>query len=203
MRAGLVTLLVGAVFVLSGCQYLLGMGQSTILEPVGGSFDPGEFGSFDPSDVGSFDPNGPGFSLPPPLVTYTSGTATVTIDGVAASLGKLNGNAASYADFGTEVTWTDGNGLYLRFGSAPITQSPNGGGYVMIDRIRDGQHWMSSDSTPCTVKVEKMNTSALAGSATCKGLRWMDAMSTMSGPVPEFIAGEPAFDAEITFEAAP
>jgi hypothetical protein len=196
MRAAIVALLIGAVFAVSGCQYLLGMGQSTILEPVGGSFDPGEFGSFDPGQ--------PDFSLPPPLVTYKSGTATVTIDGTATTLGKLNGNAASYADFGTEVKWTDGNGLYLRFGSAPITQPPDGSsGYVMIDRIRDGQHWMTSDSTPCTVKVDKLSTSALAGSASCKGLRWMDAMSAMSGPVPEFIAGEPAFDAEITFEAAP
>jgi hypothetical protein len=198
VRAAVVTVLVGAAFVLSGCQYLLGPGwwqSSTILEPPGGSFDPGAFGSFDPNE--------PAFSFPPPLVTYTSGAATVVIDGTTTTLGRLSGKAASYADFGTEVTWTDGKGLYLRFGSPPIPQSIAGNGYFIIDRIRDGQHWMSSDAIACPVTIEKMDKTGLAGSASCKGLRWMDAMSTMSGPEPVLIAGQPRFDAQVMFAAAP
>jgi hypothetical protein len=166
MRAAVGAVLVGAVFVLSGCQYLLGMGPGTILQPVPiGSFDPADFGSFDPGDFGSFDPNDPGFSLPPPLVTYTSGTATLTIDGTASTLGKLTGSAALYPDFGTEVTWTDGKGLYVRFGSSPGPQTPTGDAYVIIDQIRDGQHWTSADPLACPVKVEKLNSAGLAGSA--------------------------------------
>jgi hypothetical protein len=55
VRAGAVAAaLVAAAFVLSGCQYLLGLNGLT--PPPGASPDPGVFGSFDPSAVGSFDP---------------------------------------------------------------------------------------------------------------------------------------------------
>ena len=196
MRAAIAALFVGALFVLSGCQYLFGAAG---FGP--GSF-PGPGGSFDPGDFGSFDPNEPAFSLPPPLATYTTGSATVTIDGTATTLGKLTGTAATYADFGTEVTWTDGAGLYLRFAGAPAFAGLPDSAYVVIDRIADGKHWTSSNPTACPVTVSKSNASGLSGSATCKGLRWMDALSAMSlDPTP--IAGEPAFDVAVTFEAAP
>ena len=203
MRAAIVSLIVAAAFLLGGCQYLLGTTQSTILEQVGGSFDPGDFGSFDPNEFGSFDPNEPAFSLPPPLATFKSGTATVTIDGKATTLGKLTGTAATYEDFGTDVSWTDGKGLYLRFGSAPEPGSPLGDEFVLLDWIHDGQHWTSSDPTECPVKVDKLNTAGLSGSASCTGLHWIDAMSMGSAAEPAPIPGEPAFDVAITFEAKP
>ena len=111
MRAAVAALFIGALFVLSGCQYLFGMGI-----PPGPAVFPGE--SFDPGDFGSFDPNEPAFSMPPPQVTYTSGSARVTVDGVPATLDKLNGTAATYEDFGTEVTWTDGKGCSSGSGPA-------------------------------------------------------------------------------------
>ncbi len=212
MRAAIAAVLVGAAFVLSGCQYLLGMGGlgNPILEPMPsfdpgefGSFDPGEVGSFDPGKVGSFDPTDAGFSLPPPLAIYTAGTATVTIDGTATTLGQLTGSAASYADFGTEITWTDGKGLYLRFGSGSGPESPDGGAFVLIDRIEDGQHWMTSDPTHCPVTVTQSDAKGVAGSASCKGLRWVDAISASIALEPAYIAGQAQFDAEVTFKATP
>ena len=160
MRAAVAALFIGALFVLSGCQYLFGMGI-----PPGPAVFPG--GSFDPGDFGSFDPNEPAFSMPPPQVTYTSGSARVTVDGVPATLDKLNGTAATYVDFGTEVTWTDGKGLFLRFSGLPSLFAQQGGAYLQIDRIRDGQHWTSSDPTRCPVTVSKQDATGLAGSATC------------------------------------
>jgi hypothetical protein len=55
------------------------------------------------------------------------------------------------------------------------------------------------------VTVTKADETGLAGTATCKGLRWSDAMSMGfdSSFTPPYIEGEPAFDAEITFEATP
>jgi hypothetical protein len=100
------------------------------------------------------------------------------------------------------VTWTDGKGLYLRFGSAPGPVSPFAGSYLLIDQIRDGHHWLSSDATKCPVKVTKQDASGLTGSASCTGLRWMDAMS--SSPLePGPVAGQPPFDVDVTFQAAP
>ena len=111
MRTAVVGLLVAAAFVLSGCQYLLGgMMGGPVLPSIGGSFDPGAFGSFDPNGA---------FSLPPPLTTFTKGTGTVAIAGKTTALDRLNGTASIYEDFGTEVGWTDGNGMYVRFYGEP------------------------------------------------------------------------------------
>ena len=82
MRGVVVGLLVATAFILSGCQYLLGgMMGGPIIGPIGGSFDPGVFPSFDPND--------PMFSMPPPSATYTKGSARLTIDGKATTLGSL------------------------------------------------------------------------------------------------------------------
>jgi len=200
MRAAAVGLLVAAAFVLSGCQYLLGgMMGGPILIP-NGSFDPGEFGSFDPSDVGSFDPDE--FSFPPPTATFTKGSATLTIDGTASTLDKLSGNAAIYEGMGSEVGWTDGDGLYARFYGEP--GSVFGDGFVTIDRVVGGQHWTVADPSACKVTLEKNDATGVSGTATCKDLRWVDALTAGGSPTdPGFIKGEEPFDAEITFEATP
>jgi hypothetical protein len=207
VRASVVGLLLAAAFVLSGCQYLFGLaaGGGPIVPggPVvvpGGSFDPGMFGSFDPGDFGSFDPNDPGFSMPPPTTTYTNGSATVTIDGQATTLGELSGTAGVYEGLGAEVSWTDGAGLYLRFYGE--VDSPFGDGFVILDKIADGKHLTTIDPSGCKVAVDKDTGTTLSGTATCAGLRWADAISPTLEP-PSASSGEPAFDAEITFRAEP
>jgi hypothetical protein len=114
-------------------------------------------------------------------------------------LGELNGTAGIYPDLGTGVTWTDGAGLYLQFFSG--AGSGLGDGYVILDRIADNKHATTADPSACKVAVTQSNAKGLSGSATCAGLRWADAISAPLEP--GVIAGEPPFDARITFEAAP
>jgi hypothetical protein len=200
MRGAAVAVLVGAAFLLSGCQYLLGLGGLPVTP--GTSFDPGAFPSVDPGLFGSFDPNDPGFSLPPPLATYSNGTATVTIAGTSTKLDKLSSPGTSYADFGQDVGWTDGNGLYFHFYGTTDPGYP-GDGFVTIDRIRDGQHWAISDPGRCTINVTENDAKGIVGTATCTGAQWADTMATTTGSDPAVVAGEPAFDATVTFKALP
>jgi hypothetical protein len=198
VRGRVVAALVGAVFVLGGCQYLLGLRAYPPLPSEFGSFDPGEFGSFDP---------GPEFSLPPPLATYSSGSASVEIGGTTTSLDRLVGPARLYQEFGTEVLWTDGKGLYFHYYGMVEPGGPGGpgdDGFVTLDRIFGGQHWSSADPGVCTVKVTQSDAKGLAGTATCKAVRWIDAMASFNGGLqPAYVEGQAPFDAEITFEAAP
>ena len=208
MRGRLVAIVVAAAFVLSGCQYLLGFPGT--VAPIGGSFDPGAFPSlgpgafpsFDPGVFPSFDPNDPGFSVPPPLATFTKGTATVTIGGAAMTLDQLSAPGTVYADFGTDVGWTDGNGLYLHFYGYSVSDAPSDS-FVTIDRIKDGQHWATASPEACTVKVTKSDTKGLTGTATCKGAQWADTMAATTGSEPALVKGEAAFDSEMTFSALP
>ncbi len=194
MRGGAIAAaLVGAALVLSGCQYLLGPLVGGPIYPI----DPG-FGSFDPGEFGSFDPAEPGFSLPPPEATYTKGSAVVTIDGTAMHLDRIAGTGSRYKELGTEIAWTDGNGNYLHFFG---TTEPGFPGFVSIDRIADGTHLGTPDPSACTIKLDKSDATGVAGSATCKNLRWVDMLSSFGG----FAAPSPGtpFGAEITFEATP
>ena len=175
-------------FTLAGCQYLFGLSPMPPIGPIG-SFDPDAFESFAPE------------LLPSPQAVLTSGTASVTIDGETTKLDRLVGNGAIYDEFGSQATWTDGEGLYVRFyGDADIGAGP---GYVSLDRIRDGTHWTTIDPSGCVLMVSKSDTSGIAGTASCKDLRWSDAMSGFAMPYQQFVEGQPAFDAEISFEAAP
>lgn len=201
MRLAVAGLLVATAFVLGGCQYLLGgtMG-GPLVPPIVGSFDPGAFGSFEPGVLGSFDPN-TFFSLPPPLTTFTKGTGSVAIAGKTTALDRLNGTASIYEDFGTEVGWTDGDGTYVRFFGEP--ESAYGDGFVTLDRITGGQHWTIADPSGCKVTITQNDAKGVVGTASCKGLRWVDALSTDGPTEPSYIAGEAPFDAEIAFQAAP
>ena len=204
MRAlALVATLVGAAFLLGGCQYLLGFtGGPPILDPGAGSFDPGAFGSFDPGDFGSFDPL-PEDSLPPPLATYTKGSATLTIAGVVTKLDRLTEPGVLYEDLGAETSWNDGKGMYVQFYSADPSDPTAQGGYIQLDRISGGQHWAIADPTACVVTVKQVDAKGLSGKASCKDLQWSDTMSGFNGVGPDAVSGEPPFDAEITFQAAP
>ena len=195
-RGGVLVGLVGAAFVLSGCQYLLGLGAFP--QPI-----PGEFGSFDPGESGSFDP-GPGFSLPPPLGTFATGSASVTIAGTTTIYDRLVGPAKVYQDLGTEAGWTDGKGLYLHYYGMIEPGGPGEDGFVTLDRIKDSQHWSTVDPTLCTVQITQSDAKGLAGTASCKGIRWVDTMASFNGGIqPAYVEGQAAFDAEIAFRASP
>ena len=179
MRAAVAALFIGALFVLSGCQYLFGMGI-----PPG----PAVF---------------PGGSLRPGRLRLLRSERTRLLD--AAAPGDLHerfghGHDRWRAGDPRQAHW---NGRHVRGfrhrgdldrrqRPVPPVQRPavplaqQGGVYLEIHRIRDGEHWTSSDPTRRRSMVSKQDASGLAGSATCKGLRWMDAMSFASlvpGPI--------------------
>ena len=174
MRAGVVVAaLAGAAMVLSGCQYLFR--------------------------------DGPMFPLPsdgpyPSPATYSTGSATITIGSTTTLLDHLVGPASTMDGLGTEALWTDGDGFYLRYFGSSL---PDDLSFMSLDRIHDGTHWTTSDPTGCSVTVTQADKLGLAGTATCKGLRWTDAMAGFGELEPQVVGGEPPFDAQITFKAAP
>lgn len=207
-RGAAIAILVAAVFVLSGCQYLLGL-SGAVPPPgsIGGSFDPGAFGSLDPGIFGSFDPGAfqsfdPDESLPPPLATYSTGHATVTIAGTTTTLDHMSEPGALFEGFGAEATWTDGKGNYLTFYSDP-EGSGTSNGFLQLDQIKDGQHLAVDDPSGCTVTAKQADTKGLSGIATCKGLGWSDTMSGFNGLTPSAPPVGAPFDATITFTATP
>lgn len=191
MRRGLPLALLPVAFLAGGCQYLFGLGAQPAPDPFG-SFDPGAFESFDPGE----------FSFPPPQATFTKGTATVTIGGVETVLDKMPNPGSMYAEYGLDAIWTDGNGLYLRFfGTAgPGTLNPS---FLSIDKIADGRHWTTSDLTGCKVTVDHADATGIAGSGTCTGMRWTDAMAGYNGVSLPYVEGEAPFDLAATFQATP
>jgi hypothetical protein len=172
---------------LAGCQYLFGL---TPVGPVGPleSFDPGMFESFGPA------------IMPSPQAIFETGSAEVTIDGTTTKLDQLVGDAAIYGTFGMDAAWTDGKGFYVRY-FGPGGDGTDKAGFVTFDRIQGSSHWTTMDSG-CKVDVTKSDKTGLAGTASCKDLRWADMMGGFAGG-PPFVEGEAPFDASVTFEAAP
>ncbi len=176
-RSGLIGLVALAALVTGGCQYLLG---------------------FDPSD--------PSFTDPKPLASYASGRATITIGSdPAIVLDELTRPGTFDAVYGGEASFHNAAGWYVRISGASTTSGFMGpGGFLQLDRIIDGQHWTIWDPTRCIVTVQSVDEKALRGTASCKGLRWSDALGFGIGSLePTYIEGEDPFDAEITFEATP
>ena len=138
----------------------------------------------------------------PSAVTYAKGTATVTIGTTATKLDHVIAPGPSYAGMGTEVTWTDDHGIYLRFFGSSLPGEPDMTN-VMIDRIHDGSHWTTFDPTGCKVTLTQSDNRALVGSATCTAMRWSDVMAAETATGPGIVAGEPPFDASVTFRATP
>jgi hypothetical protein len=203
MRGGAIAaVLVAAALVLSGCQYLLGPLVGGPIYPV----DPGDFGSFDPGEFGSFDPNEPGFSIPPPAATYKTGSATVTIGDSVMTLDRLAAPGSLMTDYGGNAVFTDGAGNYLQVYGAQGGASafPLEPAFLTIERIADGRHLTASDPAGCKVTIATADATGFAGSASCKALRWSDALAPFD-PIgrPSYVEGEPAFDAEVEFSAKP
>jgi hypothetical protein len=178
---GLLTLALVAGLTVTGCQYLLG---------------------FDPSDPAFTDD----FANPSPLATFGQGRATVTIEGEPpVVLDRLAAPGSVYKDLGSDATFTNADGWYVRVSGATPGASPFGlGGWIQLDRLTGGQHWTTSDPSRCVLTVVRADATGLRGTATCKGLRWSDALVTSFGSLESaYVAGQPPFDAEISFEASP
>jgi hypothetical protein len=176
-RSAAAPLLFLAVAILGGCQYLLG-----------------------------FDPTTPDFAMPTPAATYREGRATVTIGEDAPIVLDQLGSAGTFQPtFGAEATFRNADGWHVRVMGALGSGGMFGQtAYVTLDRIVGLEHWTTSDPSRCIVTVTKADTTGLVGTATCKGLRWADAIGGSMGALePPYIKDQPPFDAEITFEATP
>lgn len=167
---------IAAATVLGGCTYLFG-----------------------------FDPTSPEFPPSKPAATYHSGSASLAIGSdPPIVLGNLS-TGGSYEAYGSEATFRNDDGWHLRIMGATAAAGMFGQtAYISIDRIVGTEHWTTYDSTRCVVTVSRADETGLAGTATCKGLRWSDAIGGGLGTLePPYIKDQPAFDAEITFEAKP
>lgn len=151
-----------------------------------------------------FDPNQPfpSFAFPTAEATFTTGRATIELDGETIVLDELAGEAGVNFDLGTHVVWENDEGWYMTFTAYPGESGFPGGAYLSIDRIADSEHWVLSDPSRCVTTTDQSDASGVKGSATCRGLRWAEYFSAYSGSgFPQPIPSEPPFDAEITFEA--
>lgn len=148
-----------------------------------------------------FDPDGP-FPFPTMEASFTSGNATITLEGEAIVLGELAGEAGIDEFIGASVRWTNGDGWYLGVNSFAEMDGFPANAYLTLDWIVDSRHWTILDPSRCVTTIDRVDESGIAGSATCRGLQWADYFTTnsMTG-YPEPIAGQAPFDAEIAFAA--
>lgn len=173
-RVGLAAIVAAVVLVAAGCELLYGL------------------------------PVDPDASYEPPKPAYVEGRATVRIgDGPLMVFDELSRAGTYDSLFGGDVTFRGDDGWSLQ-----VTGAMDAGGvggfmppvaWTQLDRIVDGQHWTVADPSRCIVTAQA-DPFAFRGTATCKGLRWSDAIGRGYAE-PEYIADQPAFDAEITFEA--
>lgn len=147
----------------------------------------------------------PPFPISTAETTFTTGRATIVLAGDSGEtlvLDELAGGGSMAEELGIQARWTNGDGWYLTYHSYPDIGFPAENAYLSIDRIFDDQHWTIYDQTRCVTTTERAGAGGIAGTAICRGLTWSDYFSTFSGiGFPVEIKGEPAFDAEITFEA--
>jgi hypothetical protein len=172
-----IVLALGAASIVAGCSLLYGFGAQ------------------------------PDFSMPTPTAIYREGRATVKIGtGPAMELTAAAEAGTFDPTFGAGATFSNAEGWYVRISGASKTGGLLGSSaFLQLDRIVGNQHWTTWDPTRCIVTIDTADEKSLAGTATCKGLRWADAIGFgMTGDLdPPYVKGEPAFDADITFEAKP
>jgi hypothetical protein len=173
---------------LGGCELLLGP-----------AFGPDDGRGFGPDP--SFDFEDP-FPSSSPIGTYAHGSATIRIaGGETIELTRFYADATADANFGANAHWSGPDGWHLRISGAGSDES-YGGGYVVFDRVRGGEHWTSLDEVDhCDLDVTVMTADALRGTATCTGVRWFDELDMSDDPDGPKPLDEPAFDAKVTFEA--
>jgi hypothetical protein len=149
----------------------------------------------------SFDPDAT-FPIPTAEATFTTGSATINLAGETLVLDQLASGGTITDELGIRATWTNGDGWYLTFYGFPDMGLISESGYLSIDRIFDDQHRVIYDPSRCITTTERADATGVAGTALCRGLEWSDYFSSISGMgFPQEIEGEPAFDADITFEA--
>jgi hypothetical protein len=158
-----------------------------------------------------FDPNPPpGDGMPSPVAVYREGRATVTIGtDPTIVLDDVSDGGTFDPNFGAGATFTNADGWYVRvMGAAKLGGFMSSPAYVQLDRIVGSEHWTTQDPDRCVVTISAADATGLMGKATCNGLRWTDALGNWGGSgtggyEPPYIKDEPAFDAEITFQATP
>ncbi|MDQ6795542.1 MAG: hypothetical protein M3067_12140 [Chloroflexota bacterium] len=156
----------------------------------------------------SFGPGGP--PGPTALATFSRGRATLVLsDGSPIVLDRISPGPHLFSEFGSNVRWSNADGWYLTVAGAGAVPGAGGAGavgdaYVQLDRIQDHVHLTSDDPSLCHVVIQVADVSGLRGTASCSGLRWVDALggSGFVGP-PSAVPGEGPFDAQISFEATP
>ena len=75
--------------------------------------------------------------------------------------------------------------------------------YVSLDWVHDGQHWVSWDANGCEVMIIQADPAGVRGVASCKDMRWVDAIAGNLADEPTPIAGQPPFGVTIQFVARP
>lgn len=143
-----------------------------------------------------------------PIAHFTTGRATIAVDGgEPIVLDEIGEDSGIDSVFGSQVRWSNDDGWTI--GVAGVGADVGGGlpfgesAYLTLDRIADGKHLTTYDPTRCLVDIEVADATAFRGTAICKKLEWYDALNLPFGPEEPKDSGEPEFDAEITFEAAP
>jgi hypothetical protein len=146
----------------------------------------------------------PDFSMPSPVAVYGEGRATVTIGSdPMIVLEDLSDTGTFDPNFGAGATFQNAEGWYVRvMGASKVGGFLTSAAFVQLDRIVGLEHWTTADPSRCIVTISAADATGLMGKATCKGLRWTDALGTYTGGYePPYVKDQPAFDAEITFEA--
>jgi hypothetical protein len=148
-----------------------------------------------------FDPDAP-FPNPSAATTFTTGSATIKLADQTLALDELTGGGTIAEELGINATWTNGDGWYLTFSGYEGVGLGFESSYLSLNRIFEDQHWVTYDPSRCVTTTEHADATGITGTAICRGLEWSDWFDSFSGlGLPEEIEGEPAFDADITFEA--
>ena len=198
-------LALGAAVAAGGCELVLGAAGMG-----GGVGGIGGVGVTSPDDGGavngpfeSFGPGGP--PGPTALATFSNGQATLILsDGSPILLDRISPGPHLFSEFGSNVRWSSADGWYLTVAGAGAVAGALGDAYLQLDRIQDHVHWTIDDPSRCHVVIQTASSNGLRGTASCSGMRWVDALggSGFVGP-PSPPPGDVPFDAQISFEATP
>jgi hypothetical protein len=148
-----------------------------------------------------FDPGEP-FPFPTAEATFSTGSATLELDGETVVLDEVLEDSG-LGEFGFTVTWENDDGWYLQLSGFPDELDfPGGGAYLSLHRLQDNEHLVVVDPSRCVTTIDASGADGVTGTATCRGLEWTDFFASypLSG-VPKPIEGQEPFDAEISFEA--
>lgn len=194
--------LIAIALATTGCQYLFaGTPFGGFGNVAGASGEPTLSGPFPIDSLASFPPGQD--PDPSPLATFTRARATISLsDGTTIILDRLSRGPHLYSVFGSSLRWSNADGWYLALGGAGA-DTEYGAAYVQLDRVTGGQHWTSDELGRCQVTIASADKTGIRGSASCEGIRWMDALTSGFSAEPPYVAGQDPFSAQITFSATP